>query len=232
MSNNQKEKIIFSNNLKRLVANSNLPQREIAKRIKVSPQTFNTWMQGIAIPRMSKIQLLADFFAIEKSDLIEEKSNIVSENRDISIMVDDLMNNLNSTQSLMFKGEPMDETTKELVRVQFADLGENKGLYHTLEIDNLTYHCIHINNNLSSNEQRYTLAHELGHYILHQGSNLHFLRRVTNTPLSRQEIEADLFASYFMVSDEEIKEINNLTYISESYKLDYRICEKRLEYLN
>ena len=122
---------------------------------------------------------------------------------------------------------------KELgIIVQFANLGENKGLYHTLKIDNITYHCIHINNNLSSKEQRYTLAHELGHYILHKGSNLHFLRRVTNTPLSRQEIEADLFASYFMVSDEEIREINNLTYISQSYKLDYRICERRLEYIN
>lgn len=121
---------------------------------------------------------------------------------------------------------------KELgIIVQFVDLGENKGLYHTLEIEDNIYHCIHINNNLSSNEQRYTLAHELGHYILHKGSNVHFLRRVTNTPLSRQEIEADLFASYFMVSDEEIKEINNLTYISEAYKLDYRICEKRLEYI-
>ncbi len=31
-------------------------------------------------------------------------------------MVDDLMNNLNSTQTLMYKGEPMDEVTKELVR--------------------------------------------------------------------------------------------------------------------
>ena len=115
--------------------------------------------------------------------------------------------------------------------VQFADLGENKGLYHTLKIEDNIYHCIHINNNLSSNEQRYTLAHELGHYILHQGSNLHFLRRVTNTPLSRQEIEADLFASYFIVSDEEIKEINNITHIAQSYKLDYRICERRLEYI-
>lgn len=122
---------------------------------------------------------------------------------------------------------------KELgIIVQFANLGENKGLYHTLKIDNITYHCIHINNNLSSTEQRYTLAHELGHYILHKGSNIHFLRRVTNIPLSRQEIEADLFASYFIVSDEEIREINNLTYISQSYKLDYRICERRLEYIN
>ena len=29
MKDNQKEKIVFSNNLKKLVANSNLPQREI-----------------------------------------------------------------------------------------------------------------------------------------------------------------------------------------------------------
>lgn len=97
-----------------------------------------------------------------------------------------------------------------------------------MKIDNITYHYIHINKNLSSTEQRYTLAHELGHYRY----NIHFLRRVTSIPLSRQEIEADLFASYFLVSDEEIKEINNLTYISQSYKLDYRICERRLEYIN
>ena len=114
MKDNQKEKIVFSNNLKKLVANSNLPQREIANRIKVSPQTFNTWTQGIAIPRMKRIQLLADFFDVEKSDLIDEKT--VIDNQDISVMVDDLMNNLNSTQTLMYKGEPMDEVTKELVR--------------------------------------------------------------------------------------------------------------------
>lgn len=63
MSNNQKE--IFSKNLKRLVSNSNLSQREIAININISPQTFNTWINGIAIPRMSSIQLLADFFKVK-----------------------------------------------------------------------------------------------------------------------------------------------------------------------
>lgn len=121
---------------------------------------------------------------------------------------------------------------KELgIIVQFSDLGVNKGLYHTLEIDNTTYHCIHINNKLSSSEQRYTMAHELGHYILHPNSNLHFLRRVSDVPLSRQEKEADLFASYFIISDDEIKEINNLTYISEAYNLDYSILEERVKYI-
>ena len=74
MTKNQRE--IFAENLTRLVNSSKLPQSEIAKRINVSPQTFNTWIQGKAIPRMGKIQLLADYFKIEKSDLIEEKSNI------------------------------------------------------------------------------------------------------------------------------------------------------------
>ena len=74
MTKDQRE--IFAENLTRLVNGSKLPQSEIAKRINISPQTFNTWMQGKAIPRMGKIQLLADYFKIEKSDLIEVKSNI------------------------------------------------------------------------------------------------------------------------------------------------------------
>lgn len=74
MTKDQRE--IFAENLTRLVNGSKLPQSEIAKRINVSPQTFNTWIQGKAIPRMGKIQLLADYFKIEKSNLIEEKSNI------------------------------------------------------------------------------------------------------------------------------------------------------------
>ena len=44
----------------------------MADAIGVSPQTFNTWCQGIALPRMGKVQLLADYFHISKSDLLEE----------------------------------------------------------------------------------------------------------------------------------------------------------------
>ncbi|MCH5261632.1 MAG: helix-turn-helix domain-containing protein [Lachnospiraceae bacterium] len=52
---------------------SHKTQREIAQAIDVSPQTFNTWCQGIAIPRMGKVQRLADYFNIGKSDLIDDK---------------------------------------------------------------------------------------------------------------------------------------------------------------
>lgn len=70
-----KQKDIFSKNLNSYIENSGKTQLEIAKSIGVSPQTFNTWCKGIAIPRMGKVQALADYFHINKSDLIEEKTD-------------------------------------------------------------------------------------------------------------------------------------------------------------
>ena len=70
MSENE-QKTIFSKNLNRLVSRSGKSQKEIADAIGISPQSFNTWMQGTAIPRMGKIQLLADYFHVNKSDLLE-----------------------------------------------------------------------------------------------------------------------------------------------------------------
>ena len=61
------QKEIFSRNLKAYIANSGKTQLEIAKSIDVSPQTFNTWCQGIAIPRMGKVQALADYFHINSN---------------------------------------------------------------------------------------------------------------------------------------------------------------------
>lgn len=68
------QKKIFSKNLNLLLSQHNKTQKEVADAISVSPQTFNTWCQGIALPRMGKVQRLADYFNIEKADLIEEKN--------------------------------------------------------------------------------------------------------------------------------------------------------------
>ena len=67
------QKRIFSKNLNYFLSQNNKTQKEVADAISVSPQTFNTWCQGIALPRMGKVQKLADYFHIEKSDLIDEQ---------------------------------------------------------------------------------------------------------------------------------------------------------------
>lgn len=47
-------------------------QLEVANDIGVAPQTFNSWAKGVAIPRMGKVQRLADYFHVEKSTLLDE----------------------------------------------------------------------------------------------------------------------------------------------------------------
>lgn len=65
------QKKIFAKNLLTLLEKNGKTQREVADSISVSPQTFNTWCQGIALPRMGKIQKLADYFNVDKTFLID-----------------------------------------------------------------------------------------------------------------------------------------------------------------
>lgn len=110
---------IFSDNLKYYLKLNNKTQLDLANAIGVSNTTINNYVKGYNAPRMDKVDKICKYLGVSRSDLMEEriKDRIrITENQDISIMVDDLMNNLNSTQTLMYKGEPMDEVTKELVR--------------------------------------------------------------------------------------------------------------------
>lgn len=78
---NDEQQRIFTKNLNRYVELSGKTQREIADALGVSPQTFNTWCQGIAIPRMGKIQALSDYFGINKSDLVDNFSQNDTEHK-------------------------------------------------------------------------------------------------------------------------------------------------------
>ncbi len=69
------QKKIFSRNLNKYINSSGKKQNEIAADINVIPQTLNSWCTGQAMPRIGKIQLLADYFGINKSDLLEDKDD-------------------------------------------------------------------------------------------------------------------------------------------------------------
>ena len=67
-------KDIFARNLAYYVERSGKQQKEIAEIVEVAPSTFNDWMRARKYPRIDKIERLAEFFGILKSDLIEDKS--------------------------------------------------------------------------------------------------------------------------------------------------------------
>lgn len=66
-------KEVFSRNLKRYVENSQKTQKEIAAAVGVSTGTFCDWINRRAYPRMDKLQLLANYFGINKSELVEDR---------------------------------------------------------------------------------------------------------------------------------------------------------------
>ena len=72
----EEQKRIFSKNLGYYISNSGKQQKVIAADLGISPTTFNTWCVGKIMPRMGKVQAIADYFGIGKSDLIDDKSNL------------------------------------------------------------------------------------------------------------------------------------------------------------
>lgn len=66
---------IFSKNLNYYISQSGKQQKEVAKDLGYSPTTFNTWCMGKIIPGMGKVQKIADYFNIGKSDLLDDKLN-------------------------------------------------------------------------------------------------------------------------------------------------------------
>ena len=71
---NEWSKKVFSGNLKYYMELSGKNQKELAEIVGVTAPTFNEWIKGKKFPRIDKIQKLADYFGIVKSDLIEEKT--------------------------------------------------------------------------------------------------------------------------------------------------------------
>ena len=88
------QKKIFSRNLNYYVNQSGKQQKEIAKILGYSEKTFNGWCRGLSIPTMGKIQTLADFFNIGKSDLLEDKqlSEMADSNKNLLLKYYDSLN--------------------------------------------------------------------------------------------------------------------------------------------
>lgn len=123
------QKKIFSKNLNNYLLLNNKTQKEVAAAIGVSPQTFNTWCQGIALPRMGKIQLLANYFKIGKTDLIDAQKQAQKQpehDKEISIMPEETYRKIFS-KNLNYYMEINNKTQTDLAN----DLGFNKSAIST-----------------------------------------------------------------------------------------------------
>ena len=66
-------KNVFAQNLKNYMEKNNKSRRDISDALGISYYTVSDWVNGKKYPRMDKVEALANYFGILKSDLIEEK---------------------------------------------------------------------------------------------------------------------------------------------------------------
>lgn len=69
-------KKIFANNLLFYLDQNKMKQNDLCPILGVTKATISSWCNGSKMPRMDKIEKLAQIFNIQKSDLIEEKKSI------------------------------------------------------------------------------------------------------------------------------------------------------------
>ena len=80
-------KEIFAKNLKRYIEQSGKDRRDLADTWGFKYSTVSEWLNAKKYPRIDKIQIMADYFGIAMSDLIEEKMSAEKEN-DNEILAD------------------------------------------------------------------------------------------------------------------------------------------------
>lgn len=68
-------KKIFSKNLKYYMSLHNKEQIDLINDLGFNKSAVSTWCNGTRLPRMDKVEKLAQYFNINRSDLIEEKTD-------------------------------------------------------------------------------------------------------------------------------------------------------------
>lgn len=102
------------------------------------------------------------------------------------------------------------------------------GFYQYFQRNNIIY----LDERLSKNEQRFVLAHELGHMFLHKKANAIFMDTRTQFNTDKFELEANTFAIDLLLPDSLLEEYKEFTVEQISRLTGYhqRLIELRISY--
>jgi repressor LexA len=74
--NNPKQ--IMANNIKKYLNKHRKTQTDLARDLNIPETTVSNWVKAYTYPRVDKIQLMADYFGVNRADLTEDKPENVT----------------------------------------------------------------------------------------------------------------------------------------------------------
>jgi len=75
------DKSTFAKNLQYQMDLHGKSRKEVCAALDLNYNTYNDWMRGTKFPRIDKIEKLANYFGILKSELIEEQTDEMREQK-------------------------------------------------------------------------------------------------------------------------------------------------------
>lgn len=106
----------MSKNLKYYISRSGKDRRELAEIWGFPYSTVSEWINGKKYPRIDRIEIMADYFGILKSDLIEDKEKE-------STADDELSDNMKAL--IEFAKSVPDDKAEMILRVMKSILGDS-----------------------------------------------------------------------------------------------------------
>lgn len=80
----------MADNIKRLLSAKGLNPRQLAIALDFKYTTVNDWVNAKTYPRIDKIEMLANFFNVSKSDLVENKNEEMATTSPVQAIYDQL----------------------------------------------------------------------------------------------------------------------------------------------
>ena len=117
------------------------------------------------------------------------------------------------------------------IKVFFVPLGNIPGFYKYMK----RHKCIFINSTIEDKHfQKFVMAHELGHALMHPKENFYYLENFTNLKVVSAEAEANHFAAQLLIPDEQVyaafdNEVMTLNHLARVLGYNEKLIRLRFE---
>lgn len=128
MVTDEQIKLTFSKNLKKLMYEHEKLQVDLIRDLGLKRATVSEWINGKAYPRMDKVQLLADYFGVQVSDLVGEPGDYASKSYtkrtgNIDERFNYFIEELNlRPEKFLFEGRELDDGDVDLLRLMCSNM--------------------------------------------------------------------------------------------------------------
>lgn len=131
MKDKMSEKEIFARNLKQLIKKNKLNYKDFSKAIDTKYTTVLDWVNGRNFPRIEKLEVIANYFKVPKSKLLDEHLTTVKSFLDLERLLNDTLNAIETSDTTVYKKMKLKDDNVTFVKKTLQQIIEFLDEEHT-----------------------------------------------------------------------------------------------------